>query len=178
MVATTYHLTKALNNSRPDLALLVGIGGSFNRNIPLGEVVLITSDQYGDMGAEDNYNFLDIFELGLEQLDDPPISNGLLANPVQNLPVHINLPEVSGISVNTVAGTSFTATSRREKYKSQIESMEGAAFHFVCLSERVAFAQVRAISNYVEARDKNKWEMQLAIQNLNNWTISFLESLP
>jgi futalosine hydrolase len=56
--------------------------------------------------------------------------------------------------------------------------MEGAAFHYVCLLEKAPFAQVRAISNYVETRDKSKWQIPTAIQSLNQWAISFLESLP
>ena len=71
MVSTAYHLTKALSNHTYDLVLLLGIGGSFDRNIPLGDVVFVTTERYGDMGSEDHYNFLDVFELGLEQLHQP-----------------------------------------------------------------------------------------------------------
>ena len=178
MVSTAYHLTKALSNHTYDLVLLLGIGGSFDRNIPLGDVVFVTTERYGDMGSEDHYNFLDVFELGLEQLHQPPFSGGILPNALQNLPVPIGLPEVAGISINTVAGTSFTADARENKYGPQVESMEGAAFHYVCLLESLPFAQVRAISNYVEARDKSKWQIPDAVQSLNQWAISFLEGLP
>jgi futalosine hydrolase len=76
--------------------------------------------------------------------------------------------------VNTVSGSEPTIKLRSEKYNATVESMEGAAFHYVCLQEGVAFAQVRAISNYVMPRDKSQWQMKDAIFNLNNWLISFI----
>ena len=45
--------------------------------------------------------------------------------------------------------------------------MEGAALHYVCNSFNVSYLQIRSISNYVGERDKNKWKMKLAIENLN-----------
>lgn len=48
-----------------------------------------------------------------------------------------------------------------------IESMEGAALHYVALMESVPFLQIRAVSNYIGERDKSKWLLQKAIGNLN-----------
>ena len=45
--------------------------------------------------------------------------------------------------------------------------MEGAALHYVCLSEKIPFLQLRSVSNYVGERDKNKWAVREAIANLN-----------
>ncbi|HMR84510.1 MAG TPA: futalosine hydrolase, partial [Niabella sp.] len=48
-----------------------------------------------------------------------------------------------------------------------IESMEGAALHYVALMEKVPFLQIRGLSNYVGERDKSRWQMSEAITNLN-----------
>ena len=48
-----------------------------------------------------------------------------------------------------------------------IESMEGAALHYVALMERVPFLQIRAVSNYAGERDKRKWNFGDSIGNLN-----------
>ena len=45
--------------------------------------------------------------------------------------------------------------------------MEGAALHYVCLSEKIPFLQLRSVSNYVGERDKSKWALREAIMNLN-----------
>lgn len=177
MLATAYMLTKHLQQSRYDLVLQVGVGGSFNRDLNLGEVVFVISDQYGDLGAEDRDNYMDIFEMGLIQPDAAPHIIGKLITPL--LPLHnlIELTHVSGITVNTVSGHESTIARRYNKYLCDVESMEGAALHYVCLREKAPFAQVRAISNYVIPRDKSQWKMKEAIINLNNWLIDFIERL-
>ena len=48
-----------------------------------------------------------------------------------------------------------------------IETMEGAALHYVCLQENIPFIQIRSVSNHVGERDKTKWKMKEAINNLN-----------
>ena len=177
MLATTYSLTKHLQTNKYDLVLQVGVGGSFDRDIALGSLVFITSEQYGDLGAEDHDDYLDIFEMALLDKNTAPHTNGTLVTPI--LPIHekIILPQVSGITVNTVSGNAPTIKRRTEKYGAAIESMEGAAFHYVCLVEGVPFAQIRAISNYVMPRDKSQWKMKEAITNLNNWLKDFIEIL-
>ena len=50
-IATTYALTRELDRNKYDFVLQVGVGGSFDHVIQLGEVVFITSDCYGDLGS-------------------------------------------------------------------------------------------------------------------------------
>ena len=44
--------------------------------------------------------------------------------------------------------------------------MEGAAFMYACLIHEVVFAQVRAVSNVVERRNRDAWKMAEAIGSL------------
>jgi futalosine hydrolase len=55
--------------------------------------------------------------------------------------------------------------------------MEGAAFFAGCIDFEADYIQIRAISNYVEKRDKSKWNLPLAIQNLNNELIQLITQL-
>lgn len=153
------------------------MGGTFDRTIGLGELVFITSEQYGDLGAEDRDSYIDIFDMGLIEKDVFPHQNGRLDTPAAGFHQSINLRRVSGLTVNQVTGNEKTVTRLAETYNCAVESMEGAAFHYVCLHEQVPFAQVRAISNYIEPRDKSKWQMKEAIISLNNWLLSFVEQL-
>ena len=43
----------------------VGIAGSFDKSIELGEAVFITEDEISELGAEDGTNFLKWKDLGL-----------------------------------------------------------------------------------------------------------------
>ena len=85
------------------------------------------------------------------------------------------LQKVKGITVNTVHGNEASIEKVKRLYNPAVESMEGAAFFSSCKEIGVEFIQIRAISNYVEKRDKSKWEMALAIKNLNNFIIDFLK---
>jgi len=176
IAASTYTLTKAFQKNY-DLAIQAGIAGSFDKAIKLGTLVFINSEQFGDLGAEDHYKFIDIFELGLLETSNIPYTEKELITPVQDIHRKIDLQKVKGITVNTVAGSAFTIRSRMEAYAAQVESMEGAAFHYVCLKEKIPFAQIRCISNYIEPRDKSKWQIKEAVINLNKWLIDFIESL-
>jgi futalosine hydrolase len=55
--------------------------------------------------------------------------------------------------------------------------MEGAAFMYACLIADVPFAQVRAVSNVVERRNRESWRLADAIDNLANTARAILETL-
>ena len=74
---------------------------------------------------------------------------------------------IDSITVNEIS----TAEDRISYYKNGleagIETMEGAALHYIGLLEEIPFLQVRALSNYVGERDKSKWVLDKAIEILN-----------
>jgi futalosine hydrolase len=45
--------------------------------------------------------------------------------------------------------------------------MEGAALHFIGNLEDIRYLQLRALSNYIGERDKKKWLLKEAINELN-----------
>jgi futalosine hydrolase len=81
------------------------------------------------------------------------------------------------VSINEIT----TLPSRIEHYKSSlgatVESMEGAALHYVGLMENIPFLQVRSLSNFVGERDKSKWHIKEAIENLNKELIQIISKL-
>ena len=87
------------------------------------------------------------------------------------------LKKVKGITVNTIHGNDTSISKVIELYNPTIETMEGAAFFAACENNINNFLQIRAISNYVEKRDKANWQMPLAIQNLNDFLITFLKNV-
>ena len=77
------------------------------------------------------------------------------------------LPKVNGITVNTSHGNDPSIKKVVDRFHPIVESMEGAAFMFACENERIPYVQIRAVSNFVEKRNKDKWNIPLAIENLN-----------
>jgi len=161
---TTYALTKKTSIKKYDIIINAGIAGSFNTALKIGEVVNVHSDEFADLGIEDKNEFFTLFEKGFIKKDELPFTDCKLSN-LTNL--SLNLKNVSGITVNTTHGNKNSIELFKNKFKADIETMEGAAFFYVCLNENVNFLQIRAISNYVEERNNANWDIPVAINNLN-----------
>jgi futalosine hydrolase len=171
MVATAARCSRALARTRYDLALNVGLCGSFDPALVAGTVVHVVADRLAELGAEDGPRFLTLRELGFNGDDEvvnaaPPGNAALSA-----------LPAVRGITVNTVHGYEPSIAAVVKRCRPQVESMEGAAFMYACLINGVPFAQVRAVSNVVERRNRESWRVADAIENLANTARSILETL-
>jgi futalosine hydrolase len=178
MVATATWLASALSSQRLyDLALNLGLCGAFNRGMPLGAVVHVTSDRFSELGAEDGEGFLTIHDLGLLGADEPPFEGGAIVNhaPPVNAALQ-RLATVNGITVNTVHGNDATIAAVARRLQPQVESMEGAAFMYACAVRGVRYAQVRAVSNLVERRNRGAWRIGPAIDALNATALELLES--
>lgn len=169
MVNTAYAMGR-YGNGAYDLIINAGVCGAFDRSVPPGTLVHVTEDVLSEMGAEDGDGFLTYGQMGLPgeyrfsgRLSD---SFGALAS----------LKQVKGITVNTVHGNERSIDWIKQLYSPDVESMEGAAFFAAC-PDAGNVAQVRSISNHVEKRDKSKWQMPLAIKNLNDFLIEFINEL-
>lgn len=167
MVATAYHTAKALF-AKYDLAINAGICGSFNKNMELGTVVNIYEDTFSELGAEDGDVFLSLEDLKLQGVQKVT-STQTMVNKTIDL-----TPKVSGITVNTTHGNEYAIEKVVERFHPYVESMEGAAFLFACEQEHIPCIQLRAVSNYVEKRNKESWNIPLAIENLNKQLIAII----
>lgn len=168
MMAAAYELGKALATGDWDYVLGAGIAGSFSKSLSLGDCVIVESEQIADFGAEDGEDFLDIFSLGLVKANDLPYTHRMLVNPLAQAPFYIaGLPRVAGLTVNAVSGCEASIARRIARYGATVESMEGAALHYVCLREQIPFLQVRSISNYITRRDRSAWRLADAVASLN-----------
>ena len=166
ITSTTYQLTKTFSKSSFDLAIQAGIAGAFNPNVELGSVFQVVSEQFADLGIEEkDGSFVDLFELELLQTDQAPFIGKKLYN-TGAAPFEF-LPNASAITVHKVHGSQSSITAIQEKYPVDLESMEGAAFFYVCLLEEIPFLAIRSVSNYVEPRNRAAWEIGLAIERLN-----------
>jgi futalosine hydrolase len=171
MVPTSARCARALAQTGYDLAMNVGICGSFDPGLPPGTVVHIVSDEIAELGAEDGDAFLPINEIVASA--DRIVRN---TNPPPNAAL-AKLPAVTGITVNTVHGNAASISAVVARCRPQVESMEGAAFMFACRLSGVPYAQVRAVSNIVERRDRSQWKVHEAIDALASTARTILEAL-
>lgn len=172
MVATAFALARHLSQNQYDLVLNLGIAGSFDRNIALGQIVEIVEDTFSELGAEDDTKFLPIEEMGFGEATFHPSTK---LSDLYNLFNTFNLTQARAITVNTVHGNEASIQKVMERLNPQIESMEGAAFFYACKHFNVPCMQIRAVSNYVEKRNRANWNIGLAIKNLNTFAVEFLK---
>ncbi|MBD1393707.1 futalosine hydrolase [Mucilaginibacter glaciei] len=171
MVATAFALGSELAANDYDLAINLGIAGSFDKNIALGELVEITLDTLAELGAEDDEAFLPIEQMGFGE--------SVFAATAKLTDIYIVKPlqQANAITVNTVHGNEHSIQKVSDRLNPQIESMEGAAFFYACREAGVPCLQIRAVSNYVEKRNRDNWQIGLAIKNLNNFAVEMLKGL-
>lgn len=177
LLNTSYTLTKYIQQYKPQLIIQAGIGGSLHPLYPPGAVVMIREEVIGDMGAQEENGFADVFDLRLADEHAFPFTSKLLVNPHQQLMHRIKLPQVRGVSINEITTGAERLQLFIEKYGAAIESMEGAALHYVCLQETIPFLQIRSVSNFAGERDKTKWQLPEAIEHLNRELIVILHQL-
>ncbi len=159
MVNTAFALGNTnLNNY--NLIINAGIAGALDYNLKLGETVVVEKDTFSELGAEDDNTFITIDDLKL----------GEKSTFTQEINTYKDLilyhKKVSGITVNKVHGNENSIKAIKELFYADVESMEGASFLKCCSISNAEFFQIRSISNYVEKRDKSKWQIPLAIGNL------------
>jgi futalosine hydrolase len=172
MVATAFELGKHLATKSYDLVINLGIAGSFDRNLAIGQVLHITDDSFADLGAEDGDQFLSIDDLGFGQSVCKPLDLGF------KLPILNELNQVSSITVNRVHGSDTSIAKTLTRISPQLESMEGAAVFYACNQVQIPALQIRSVSNYVERRNRDNWNIDLAIKNLNVYFLRLLNDLP
>jgi futalosine hydrolase len=166
MMATTFSLAKTVFNKRPDFILQAGVAGCLHKKLPLTKIVLIENEVIGDLGVEENGAFKTLFDLKLLNKNSFPWKDGKLSNNVETLQ-STGLTVVDGVTVNEISTNQERIAYYQNQLNASVESMEGAALHYIALQEKIPFLQMRSLSNFVGERDKTKWVMDVAIANLN-----------
>jgi len=153
MVNTAINLTKELSNNNYDLVINMGVAGCFSDEIKIGEVVEVVEDCFSEIGFENGESFSEFSEFDIKMK--------------YKVEGKTSLRKVKGLTVNTVHGNENSIHKMVERLHPDIESMEGAAVFKVCEAMKIPCIQLRSISNKVEKRNKENWNLDLAISNLN-----------
>lgn len=176
LMLSTFSIARLFSHRKPDIAIQCGIAGSYNRSLQLGNIVLVRSEVLGTLGVEENGEWKDVFDNGFIDKNEYPFDNKKLIN--KYLPkLNIDLPHVNGVTVDEITTRNERMIMLKKKYAANIETMEGAAFHYNCLQFNVPFFQIRGISNLVGERDKSKWEIMQSVERTNEYLYDFIVGL-
>ena len=150
MVSTAARCARALALTRYDLALNVGICGSFDRALAPGSVVHVVRDHIAELGAEDNEEFVTIEAIRL------PAEWTFVNSAPPPLAALRALPASNAITVNTVHGNERSIAAVMERFRPEVESMEGAAFMSSCLKGEDPGASDKQKAQQQKMKDCNK----------------------
>ncbi len=162
---TLAELPGIIANTAPDYILNIGIAGAYpNSGLKIGDVVLGSSEVFGDIG----------FELP-ESPGFQPLTSSAFGAPYANpflletsgwdspiLPFSLG----AGCTVNCCTGTDKVGIMREKLYGVQFESMEGAAVAMIGQREDIPVMEIRSISNIAGNRDMRPENIRLALDQL------------
>jgi futalosine hydrolase len=180
--STSYRLTKILNTASDpfDIALNIGIAGSFSPEFPIGSAARIKEEYFGDLGFETFGGFQTLFDYNILDADTFPYKNGALNAPELSPAIERALGSIryaKAVTVQTVSGFPEKTERLKAGFSPEIESMEGAAFFYVCLLEKIPFTEIRTVSNEVGERDRAKWNIPLALNVLKDSVALFFKGV-
>lgn len=171
IASTIINLMEELSKNNYDFILNVGIAGSFLDSLKIGAIVHVLKDSFGDLGFENGNSFIPLSLFNSSEKKEITFENIDYFSKINHAQT------VSAITVNCTSGSIQTIESRKKIFKADIESMEGAAFFSVCSRKTVPYAQIRSISNFIEKRNPENWNIKLALEQLNIEVIDILNYL-
>ena len=185
-VNTAQALTVALQEIDPELVLQIGIGGAYlGSGLDKGDLALATEENYGDLGVITPAGWLPADEIGIPVLSSDrdyyntyPVDPALVARAQHRL-------EQSGecvvqgpfVTVQQCTGREDIGNELAARFNAICENMEGAAAAHISTLYAVPFLELRAISNHVEDRNKDAWDIPRAVQRAQIAAQKFIEAL-
>lgn len=163
---------------KADLIINAGIAGSFKNSLVPGDVVMPVSDCFADMGIDDNGTFMSLFRANLADPDQAPFTNGrIICNNKWVTTLKGTLRQVTAATVNMTSGSEPVISRIVKAWDPEIETMEGAWFAYSCTMHKTDYISVRAVSNFVEPRDKARWNIPFALERLHDALVMVLETI-
>lgn len=161
---------------------LFGCGGAYpNSGLQIGDLILASSETFGDEGVVTPDGFKDMGEMGFAMREDAerfenswPIDSRL--NEWATQASHLR----SGpfVTVSTCTGTTEKALEIEQRTDGVCENMEGAAVALACQQLSIPMLELRGISNMVEDRDTSRWDLPAGMMAAQEAVLDLLKEWP
>ena len=190
-VNTAHALTCALQAFRPALVLQVGVGGAYlEAGLTIGDVAVASEEIYGDVGVRTREGWQSAEGIGIPLLRrEKPYFNHFPLN--SELVERARARLAAGgwcqggpavrvgpfVTVQECSGTTALGQEREARFRALCENMEGAPAAHLCQLYGVPFLELRSISNQVEDRQVEKWDLPLAAARAQQAGIHLLDTL-
>ncbi len=177
--------TSMIERFNPKLLINTGSAGAYQGSgLETGDIAVADEEIFGDEGVITSSGWLDLEAMGLVLLKrhDSAICNRIPID-LRHMQEIMALGEKldariafgSFVTVSTCSGTSARGEEISSRFGAVAESMEGAAAALAALRYGIEFVEIRGISNLVEERNMERWDMKKAVEMAQ---MSILELLP
>ena len=177
MLAAGCKLTQLATIHQPDLIIQMGFAGSYIKSEPLGKVWTVASESIADLGVREKGVFTDLFDSQLIKENEAPFKKRKLPNPAIKSWNILKTHTAAAVTMNEITTSPKRIKEIIAAHNPVLESMEGAALHYVGGITKTPFIQIRAVSNYVGERNKAKWKISESIDQLEAYVLTYLATL-
>ncbi|MHB8881042.1 MAG: futalosine hydrolase [Thermodesulfovibrionales bacterium] len=177
-VNAAHAATLLITAHAPSLLINFGVGGAYpSSGLGIGDVALATEEIYADEGVllKDGLKTLD--EIGIPLVragskryyNEFPLHTGRQGKILDaalarsgNIFPEFRVAAGPFATVSACSGTTKRGRELAQRFKAICENMEGGAVAQICAIHKVPLIEVRGISNLVEDRAREKWDLDAA----------------
>ncbi len=185
-------VTALLETIKPEAVIVTGCAGAYpGSSLEVGDLALASEEILADEGVITPQGFTDFAALGFPLLEhggplmeqrfpaDPHLSAS--ARPlIEAAVIKAGAKLATGpfVTVSTCSGTDQAAQAMVERTGGICENMEGAAVAQICRLYEVPFFELRGISNRVENRDLDRWDLPAGAKIAQRALMAYLKGQP
>ncbi len=171
--------TVLIEKHSPAMIIVFGGGGAYTQSgLKIGDIAVAEKEVYGDEGVllKDGFQTSELIGIPLLvkgrrkyfnefPLDKRFVKMAVNITRITHYTSRIMIKSGTFVTVSTCSGTIKRAKELEKRFNAICENMEGAAIAHVCDIYGIPMVEIRGISNIVEERDMNKWNLKLAAEN-------------
>lgn len=176
--------TVLIERFSPGLVILFGVGGAYpSSGLEVGDVAVAEKEVYGDEGFQRGNRFHGTECIGIPLLkrgrkryfNEFPLDRKLSRKTLESARLVTKTAAGTFVTVSTCTGTKARALELEKRLGAICENMEGAAVAHVCAIYGIPMIEIRGISNIVENRDKDRWNVTLAAEHCQEVVLNVLK---
>ncbi len=183
-VNAAHSTTLMLENYTVDFLILFGIGGGY---IPMkvSDIVVSESENYGEEGILTKEGWKSMVLMGFPLLKNEKEYYNTFQMDMELVKLAVKASKDRGfnassgnfITVSQCSGTRESGEILKKRFNGICENMEGAAVAHICTLYKIPMVEMRGISNIIEDRNLNKWNIERAASNCNKAVIELIKRL-
>ncbi|MCL4474789.1 MAG: futalosine hydrolase [Nitrospirae bacterium] len=176
--------TLLMERFSPGMIILFGVGGAYpSSGLRVGDIAVAEKEVYGDEGVLVRQGFRGTEFMGIplakkgrrKYFNEFPLNRELVEKAEEASLRVTGVKSGTFVTVSTCTGTRKRAVALKRRFGAICENMEGASVAHICTLYKTPMVEIRGISNIVEDRDREKWNIGLAAENCQKAVVEFIK---